>query len=422
MNRLILQNANYFDSVNGKLVEGQTIVSTGRIISWIGDTNSFEKEDEDKVIDVSGKAVIPGLMDCHVHLGMNASPDYVTEQVRTNSETYPFYGLKHAQNHLKSGFTTLREVGNMGGNSRWGLSLKQLFAQHYFYGPRMLYASAFIGQKGNQALMGPDELIYTKSYDEAMVSGVEEVIAAVRVRKENGADVIKTATTGGVLHGQESNIERSLWRTEELEALTDEAHRLGLHCAAHAHGPAGILKAVETGFDTVEHATYVTEDIADLMVQKGTYIVPTHNAVMGLKVPETYQKMPPEVQKKIDATAENMFNNHKVAYEKGVKFALGTDCGTPSNYHGTTAEEISSMVNRVGMTNVQALQCATIESAKAIKLSEITGSIEVGKMADIVVVNGNPLDNVTVLENTSNLDYVIRDGVVMAKNGKLVSK
>jgi imidazolonepropionase-like amidohydrolase len=195
-----------------------------------------------------------------------------------------------------------------------------------------------------------------------------------------------------------------------------------LHTAAHAHGNEGIYRAVSAGIDTVEHGSFITEETAELMVDKGTYLVPTHRAAHGLTSPETYKMMPPEIQTKIDLTLEGMVNNHKMAFEKGVKIALGTDSGTPGNHHGTTAQEITLMVKEVGMTPIQAIQSATIEAAKAIKLSEITGSIETGKFADLVVVNGNPTDDVSILENRENLEYVIRDGVVMAKKGKITER
>ena len=130
--------------------------------------------------------------------------------------------------------------------------------------------------------------------------------------------------------------------------------------------------------------------------------------------------MPPEIKTKIDDTMVAMLSNHKMAFEKGVNIALGTDAGTPNNPHGTTARELTRMVTELGMSPIQAIQCATIESAKAIKISKETGSIEVGKYADFVVLNGNPLDNIALIEHKINLEYVIKDGILMARQGKLI--
>ncbi|MHA2278259.1 MAG: amidohydrolase family protein [Candidatus Kariarchaeaceae archaeon] len=419
MSRLVVANVSYLDVIQGTMKSNQTIVMKNKKISWIGDHGSFEKEENDNILQLNGKTVIPGLFDCHVHLMSTATNNRYAEQARTSDEMYSFIALKHTQDHLKSGFTTIREAGSL--FPRQGGSLKQALNQHMFFGPRLLVASGFLWQMGNQELIGPDDLVYGKTHD-LVASGKDEIIKAVRERKENGADLIKTMTTGGVIHGQESKLERSLWRDEELETLIDEAHRLGLHTAAHAHGNEGIYRAVSAGIDTVEHGSFITEETAELMVDKGTYLVPTHRAAHGLTSPETYKMMPPEIQTKIDLTLEGMVNNHKMAFEKGVKIALGTDSGTPGNHHGTTAQEITLMVKEVGMTPIQAIQSATIEAAKAIKLSEITGSIETGKFADLVVVNGNPTDDVSILENRENLEYVIRDGVVMAKKGKITER
>ena len=156
------------------------------------------------------------------------------------------------------------------------------------------------------------------------------------------------------------------------------------------------------------------------MVKTGTYLIPTQRAGLGLNQPSIKDIMPPEVIDKIDQVVRGMMENHKIAFEKGVNIGLGTDSGTPSNAHGTTAKEITSMVENVGMSPSQAIQTATINSAKAIQRDNMIGSIETGKLADFVVVNGDPFENIQILEDLSNLEYVIKDGIIQAKNGKLI--
>jgi len=416
MSRTVIENTTYFDALNGKMHAGQTIVSEGSTITWIGDAGSFEREAADHIIAGEGKYLIPGMMDCHTHLSFKPSPYMEKETVRTNDDMYHYIALKHAQDHLIAGFTTVREVGTM--YPRVTSSMKRIIDQGMFTGPRILSAAAFLSQYGRAEEVGPDALREFARKREA--SGRDEIIRGVRQRRADGADLIKTQTTGGVLHGQASKLQHSLWRDEELEIMVDEAHRLDMHCAAHAHGDYGIMKAAAFGFDTIEHGTYMSEETAELMIKNGTYLIPTETAVQGLKKPEIYAEMAPEVKIKIDQANEHMFANHKMAFEKGVNIAVGTDCGTPANPHGATAVEVANMVNVIGMTPTQALQAATIEAAKAIKIPDLVGSITVGKSADMVLLEKNPVDDISVLQDFTNILKVVMRGKPVAEKGKLI--
>ncbi len=414
--RVVINSGNLFDSITGTIKENQTIAIKENQIAWVGDAGSFEKEENDKIIDATGKTVFPGMVECHIHLSFNGDINMERAQLRTKDDMYHFYSLINAQRQLISGFTTIRDAGC---NTGIMPSLRRILDMGVFAGPRIVNSDKGIWQFGNQEAVYPESIIaWDREYDQTL-TGVDNVKHAVRDLKYRGATYVKTATTGGVLHGMESKVSFSLWTIEELEAIVEEAHRNDMHVAAHAHGKAGIDKAAVTGVDTVEHGSFMDEESADLMIKHGTYLIPTQMAAMGLISPDLLKTMPPEVQRKTVEVDSAMKTNHKMAFEKGVKIAIGTDAGTPGNYHGNSGSEVVLMVKDVGMTPVQALQAATIEGAKAIWLDEKIGSIEQGKLADIIISDNNPLDDITVLENWKNFSYIVKDGKIMVKNGIL---
>ncbi|MFX1512482.1 MAG: amidohydrolase family protein [Promethearchaeota archaeon] len=410
---LILHNVNYFDSLSGQMVKHQTFRITGNKISWIGDPERYKPKTDDQFLDLTGAFLFPGLIDCHLHLEYNADADYEREYLRTKTSSYGYFALKNAQRHLVAGFTTLRDCGG----ELWGASLRRMFEKNVFYGPRLLVAQKIVSQYGNQEAIGPDELIHSNLWEHTM-SGKDGIIHAVRDRVRSGSDFIKTTTTGAVLGGIDSKLQRSFFTDEELEIMVHEAHRLGLHVASHAHTDEGIYTAVQAGVDTIEHGSLISDDTIDLMIEKGSYLVPTQTSAF-LDKPELMKALPPEVVEKTIEVDKAMFVHHRRAFEKGVKLALGTDAGVPGNPHGTSAREITCMMKNVGMTPAQALQCATIETARAIKLSETIGSIEVNKFADLVVVEENPLTQIEILEDISNISLVIKNGIIMARKGRL---
>jgi imidazolonepropionase-like amidohydrolase len=414
--RLVIKSGNVFDPVSGTIKEDYTIVIVGNKIAWWGSDSAFDKEPNDEIMDATGKTVLPGMIDCHVHLQSTATPQYERKYLRTTRGMVHYYALRNAQNHLIHGFTCIRDCG---GYPDWGPSLRRILDEGTLAGPRLLVATLGIAQWGNQEAIGPLEVLEYERQVSEVQTGVDGVKHAVRDRKHSGADFIKTLTTGGVLHGMGSKVGTSLFLDEELSAIVEEAHRLGMHVACHAHGREGIYKAVMAGIDTIEHGSYIDEEIAELMIQKGLYLIPTQIAGLSLAKPDILKQLPPEVADKTKTILSAVVKNHKTAFNKGVRFAIGTDAGTPGNHHGQTASEIKNMVENVGMTPSQALQAATIESAKAIKMDDRVGSFEQGKFADVVVCNVNPLEEISILEDSKNFAYVIKDGKIMVEHGQL---
>jgi len=414
--RLVLRAGNVFDSLTEKVKSNLTIAIKGNEIVWVGDDGSFEKEKKDKIIDVSKKFLLPGMIEAHIHLEFTGNLESEKEMVYTKTAMWPYIALHHAQKHLVSGFTCVRDCGSSPG---YISSLRRIIDNGVFAGPRLVVAESGVSQWGNQEAIGPDFLInHWREYSETQ-TGIDGVMHTVRSRKREGADFIKTLTTGGVLHGAESKVTMSLWTEDELEALVKEAHRLGMHVASHAHGLAGIINAVKANVDTIEHGSFIDEECMKLMIDKGTYLVPTHAALMNLLKPEVLEHQTPATQRKTIEISKIQKECHKLAFEKGVLIALGTDAGTPGNYHGDATQELRYMVENVGMTHTQALQTATIHGARAIQREENIGSIEVGKFADIIICKKDPTKDVTILENVNNLSHVIKDGKVMVENGKI---
>lgn len=412
--RLVIQSGRVFDPINGKLQENQTIVAVNKKIAWVGDNDSFEKAENDQIIDATGKVILPGMIEAHVHLSGTGDPQYDREYMRTKRDMYNYLALDHAQKHLASGFTCVRDAGCYKGIIS---SLKRAINNGVFAGPRIIGSETGIWQWGSQETIGPQALIDFDREVSVITAGVDNIVYAVRDQKRLGADFIKTATTGGVLHGMESKVDFSLWSDEELIAMREEAHRLGMHVACHAHGNQGIQAAVRAKFDTIEHGSFLDEETADMMVKAGTYVVPTRAAIVCLASSEIHKQMPPEVQTKIMECYNKAKESHKIALEKGVKFAIGTDAATPGNWHGNTGLEMKLMVDDIGMTPIQALQAATLEGAKAIWMDETIGSIEKDKFADMVICEKNPLEDISAVVDPKNFSYVIKDGKVMAKKG-----
>ncbi len=414
--RLIIKAGDIFDSVKGIVKENQTIVIHDNKILWCGNDDAFEKESNDKIIVVKGNTIIPGLIDCHVHLDSTAEPDYERKYLRTTKAMWHYYALQNAQRHLVNGFTCVRDCGSL---PDWAPSLRRILDSRVLAGPRLVIANLPITQWGNQEAIGPIEVIEYYGKLTEVKTGIDGIKHAVRDRKRSGADFIKTITTGGVLHGITSKVDTSLFLDEELLAMTEEAHRFEMHVACHAHGREGVYRAVKANIDTIEHGTLIDEETIDLMNKKQTFLIPTHTAALGINKPDILKKLPPEVQIKIEEVIHEMKINHKSAFEKGVPIAIGTDAGTPGNPHGTTVYEIINMIDNVGMTSTQALQAATVQASKAIKMDKKIGSIEVDKFADLIVCNGNPIEDISILKDPKNLLYVIKDGKIMAEKGKI---
>lgn len=360
-----------------------------------------------RVIDQRDRFVLPGLIDSHVHLvsdlgGQAGFLSAITE----NLPTHAYRAAENAEKTLMAGFTTVRNLGDDGGVT---LALRDATAEHRLAGPRIVDAGNSISTTSGHM---DGRLGFNDDFREAVphdnvCNGPESCREAVRLQVGRGADVIKIATTGGVNSRIGAGLGAQMFE-DEARALIETAHLYGLKVAVHAHGADGINLALRLGADSIEHGTIFDDETLRLFRQSGAYYVPTLSTVNGYieRLAADPNAYPPEVLPKIRWRISITGESLRRAVPAGVRIAFGTDAGVSK--HGRNADEFALMVQH-GMTPMQALEAATVNAADLLGLADEIGSLEPGKRADIVAVDGDPLQDVTVL---TDMDFVMRDGRV----------
>jgi imidazolonepropionase-like amidohydrolase len=390
----------------GKIISNAAILIEGDKIIGIEKREKLTKDFI--VIDLGEYTVLPGLIDAHVHPNMTVD-DYQVEHLRKSSAAKALVSLKNCQDLLNAGWTTLRVAGDADvGYSN--LEVRNSIKQGLFIGPRIYGAAHYLsvtGGGGDINFISHEQPIIA---DGLIVNGPEEIRKAVRTEIKYGSDWIKILATGAFMTVGDNpkNVHFSL---EELIAVIEEANRRDVPVMAHAHATEGIKQAVKAGARSIEHGSFLDEEAIDLMVQKGTYLIPT--LTIGLyfveKIPDSEA-----LQKAIDLnrkSKEGVYQNLKIAIKKGVKIGVGTDyVGWPAEY---SAREFSELV-KLGMTPMQAIQAGTIVNAQLLKKENEIGTIEAGKLADLIAVKGNPLTDITELQHVK---FVMIGGKIL-KNEK----
>jgi len=379
------------------VVEGNKIVSIAKGFATVNSGDSL--------IDLSKKTVMPGLIDMHVHLEWETNKDEALQRFTLNDADVAFSSAQNARKTLMAGFTTVRDLGGSGVNN----SLRNAINQGYAVGPRIFSAGKSIATTGGHA--DPTngyrkDLMGDPGPKEGVINSPEDARKAVRQRYKDGADLIKITATGGVLSLAKDG-SGPQFTDAELKAIVETAKDYGMHTAAHAHGPEGMKRAVLAGITTIEHGTLMTEEIMDLMKQKGTYYVPTLTA--GKFVGEQARiagYYHPLVAPKAAAIGPQIQKTYAQAFKKGVKIAFGTDAGV--YYHGDNAQEFALLVEG-GMSPMEAIKAATIVNASILNISDRLGTLEAGKVADIVATDENPIQNIRAMEKVS---FVMKEGVV----------
>lgn len=396
----------------GSLIDGKsndvqtqvTLVVEGNKI--VGIEKGFTKPgSSDKLIDLSKKTVMPGLIDMHVHLEGETSKDQALQRFTSNEADLAFRSTVYAKKTLMAGFTTVRDLGGSGVN----ISLRNAVAAGLVIGPRIITAGKSIATTGGHA--DPTngyrkDLMGDPGPKEGVINSPEEARQAVRQRYKDGSDMIKITATGGVLSLAKDG-SGPQFTDEELKAIVETAKDYGMHTAAHAHGAEGMKRAVLAGITTIEHGTLMTDEIMTLMKEKGTYHVPTISAGMfaaqQAKVMGYYH---PLVVPKALAIGSQIKETFAKSYKAGVKIAFGTDAGVYP--HGENGKEFTYMVE-AGMPAMETLKSATSVNASILGMTDKIGTIEIGKLADIVATDENPLKNIKTMESVS---FVMKDGVV----------
>ncbi len=389
---------------NNRVKQEQTIVIEGDKITAI--SNGYkEAPDTVTVVNLKDKFVMPGFWDMHVHIESELSPRRYVERFTKNKEEVALGAIKYCRRTLMAGFTTVRDLGGSGVN----VALRNAINAGEIEGPRIYTAEKSLATTGGHADPSngmSDDLTGDPGPKEGVINTPEEARKAVRQRYKNGADCIKITATGGVLSVAKDG-KGPQFTVNEVEAVVAAAADLGYVTAAHAHGAEGMKRAVLGGIHSIEHGTMMTEEVMDLMIEKGTYLVPTISAgkytAEKAKIPGYYPKIivPKvlEVSPLIQATFEK-------AYKRGVKIAFGTDSGVSP--HGDNAKEFLYMTE-VGMPNYEALKCATVNAADLMNKLDILGTLTVGKIADIIAFDGSPLEDIS---ETLEVPFVMKSGVV----------
>lgn len=393
-----------FDSRSGTLQPEQTVVIDNGMVREIKPGHADIAGA--KTVDLSGHTCTPGWIDLHVHLASQSSPSSYAEGFRLNPERFAYRSVSYAEKTLMAGFTSVRDLGG-----EITLSLRDAINAGELRGPRIWAAGKSIATTGGHAdptngyndqlshLLGPP------GPTEGVVNSAADARQAVRQRYKDGSDVIKITATGGVLSYAKSG-DAPQFTKDEIRAVVDTAKDYGYTVAAHAHGKEGIRRAVVAGITSIEHGTYMDDEIFALMKKHGTWYVPTISAgkfvAEKAKIDGYYPDIVRPKAARIGAKIQDTFAK---AYKAGVRIAFGTDSGV--GYHGDNAAEFGFMVE-AGMPPAVALQAATIDAAAVLNVTDI-GQLAPGFKADVVAMPGNPLSDIAV---TTKIDFVMKDGVI----------
>jgi imidazolonepropionase-like amidohydrolase len=402
----VLRAARLIDGTGAAPITNAAIVVTDDRIVAVGAAASVPVPAGAHVIDLGDVTLLPGFIDAHTHIIGRTLGDPLNDLavVKDYAGYAAIVGVENARRTLMAGFTTIRVVGAPNFDD---MALRQAITDGRVPGPRMENAGHAIGITGghcDENGFRPGLIHYGP--EDGVADGVDQVRAAVRYQVKSGADVVKTCATGGVLSEGDA-VGATQYTFEEMKALVDEATKLGRKVAAHAHGTEGIKIAVRAGVSSVEHGSFLDEEGARMMAQRGTFLVPT---MMAGEAVERYAKsgvLTGLRAEKALAAGAAMRNATKIAVANHVQIALGTDAGVIP--HGTNAHEFGLMVEWGGLTPMASLNAGTLNAAKLLGWDARVGSLAAGKLADIVAVPGNPLTDIHV---TERVNFVMKGGVI----------
>ena len=402
--KTILHCGQLIDVKAGSVLKQMSVIVESNLISDIVKGYATPGKG-DKVIDLKNRTVMPGLIDSHVHLESETSPQQYMQAYTFNPADYAFQSVGYASRTLMIGFTTVRDLGGSGVN----ISLRNAINKRLIIGPRIFTAGKSIATTGGHA--DPTngyrrDLMGDPGPAAGVINGADEARKAVRQRYKEGSDLIKITASGGVLSVAKSG-ENPQFTEEELASIISTAKDYGFKVAAHCHGAEAMKRAVIAGVNSIEHGTYMTDEVMSLMKEKGTWYVPTLTA--GRAVGDSAKKpgyYPDLVTPKALAIGPKIQGTFAKAYKTGVKIAFGTDAGVYA--HGKNWLEFVYMAEG-GMPPIETIKAATMSAAELLGVSDILGSIEKGKIADIVAVDGDPLKDIQAM---GRMKFVMKEGII----------
>jgi len=404
----VFTGATLIDGTGAKPVEDVSIMVEGDKIKAVG--KGLDIPRDAKVIDVAGRTVLPGLIDSHVHLCSNGDPN-IFSLLQYPAGMLQLFGYRNALNELEAGFTTVRDMGAPHG---FALSLKQAVQTGVVRGPRIVAPGKVISMTGGHADF---HLASGVSYTgmSRLADGVADCRKASREQLREGADFVKICSSGGVMSPTDP-VDTPQFTPEEIEAMVYEAACVGRTVASHAHGATGIKNAVLAGVKTIEHGSLIDDEAVKLMAQRGCFHVPTLVAGWNIVQHGKESGIPAYAVDKAEEIAHEVRKGAMRSHRGGVKVAMGTDAGTPFNRHGGNAQEIIHLVD-AGFTPMEAIVAATKTGSQCIGLERQVGTVEPGKLADLIVVKGDPLRDVKVLGDKANILLVLKGGVAEVDRG-----
>jgi imidazolonepropionase-like amidohydrolase len=387
--KTVINGGTIIDGTGSPPKEGNIVIADGKI-SAVGPDTTEAASHDDRVVDARGQYVLPGFINCHVHFSLNAGKHPMNDMAKTDVYTLTIQGVQVAPRLLKAGITTVRDMGSKHFEV---LALRNAINSGMVQGPTILAPGQALLMTGGH-------------FSGLEVDGVASCLAGARAQLKAGADFIKVMATGGLGKPDEVPGAQEL-TAEEIQACFAIAHMAGKPCAAHAHGMEGIKAIVAAGASSVEHGTLLDEETMDAMIEKGIYLVPTF-APYWIMAEEGPQRGIADYM--INASKwvmEEKMPRFQKAVKKGVKIAFGTDGGSPVNPHEDLDVECRCMLEG-GMSPMEVIVSLTRNAADLLRLGDKLGTLEVGKVADIVLLGGNPLDNIA---SVSNVNMVLKAGI-----------
>ncbi len=404
---VVLKAARLIDGTGAAAISNAVVVVTDNTISAVGPASSVTIPADANVIDLGDVTLLPGFIDAHTHLvgRVLGDPAGDNAHVRDFESFAAILSVQNARDTLMAGFTTVRNVGAEGKFD--DMALRKAINEGWTPGPRIMTAGHALGMRGGHCdENGFRPGLFDPGIEEGIADGPEQIRAAVRYQIKYGADVIKTCATGGVLSEGDA-VGATQYTFEELKALVDEANKLERKVAAHAHGTEGIKLAVRAGVSSIEHGSFLDEEGARLMKERGTFLVPTLSASEAVERAAKGGVLKGLRAEKALSAAAAARHGIKLAVANNVQIALGTDAGVVP--HGTNAHEFALMVQWGGMSNMASITAGTLNAAKLLGWDKHIGSLTTGKWADIVAVSGDPTVNI---ENMQKVTFVMKNGVI----------